>query len=272
MASLNQPALHIVIGESSAGVLHQSGMISTESSKVLCLRDDLRFGPIINLETQEGRENRQKWIAGIACAEERDYLSAWDGDDAVIQQIEEEVNHFNDVYIWCGKTTYERLGTARVLSRIAGLKVQLWLPRIPNEKIQSHRGHFYHPECLAIMNPKDVHHWVDYFQLLQQNERTSWRKIWEEHSESGDLLRFRNDSDSIASGDVSRFDDILLASCTHEFQKVARIIGESMVNIHFDSGDFFLNWRLRELVASGKLVAEGTPGAIRDYSVSLVEG
>ena len=65
---------------------------------------------------------------------------------------------------------------------------------------------------------------------------------------------------------VSRFDAALLQAASHEWVKMARLVGDGMLHLRAELpnvGDAYCMHRLRELVSMGRLEVEGDPYAMR---------
>ena len=61
----------------------------------------------------------------------------------------------------------------------------------------------------------------------------------------------------IISKGVDQYDKDLLAVITAEPQKLQKILGNAFSKMKIKTGDVFLVWRLREMIAEGKLEAQG---------------
>lgn len=77
---------------------------------------------------------------------------------------------------------------------------------------------------------------------------------------------------ALTADELSTIDDAILANCSMQFRKVAKVVGLVM-NLELTDKplpDHFYAQRVYRLVESGKLVSEGEIGSMRFCEVKLV--
>ena len=80
-----------------------------------------------------------------------------------------------------------------------------------------------------------------------------WKKLCNENA----MVRLLEGGKKIISKGVDQYDKDLLAVITAEPQKLQKILGNAFSKMKIKTGDVFLVWRLREMIAEGKLEAQG---------------
>ncbi|RNI25953.1 DUF3658 domain-containing protein [Rufibacter latericius] len=252
--------IHIVFGETAELTLLSIKEMTADVDSVVSLNDDLRVGPI-NLGSLDGRVERQNWVtSNLPCKEDAAYLRSYvTGDFDKIQSIRDNSKDKAEIYIWCGRTTSERLATARLVFELQGYFSNLTIADIPKN------GNI--AESLSVMNPEQVHLIHKYFKKTDQEEYGKWVTMWARLKSENSLMRVARADGVIESKEVSYFDDTLLSHCKEELLKAARIVGESLVDIWFEASDSTLNWRLVQLVKSGELEVDGKLNCLREYKV-----
>jgi hypothetical protein len=79
--------------------------------------------------------------------------------------------------------------------------------------------------------------------------------------------------DQLTAEEIHAIDEALLANCSHQFRKIARVVGTAMDAPHHKKGipDLFYALRIQHLVASGHLESQGDTNAMRFSEIRLVE-
>ena len=261
--------IHIVFGVSAKNTLLSSKEMSDRIDAVISLNDDLRVGPIFNLGKSDSRLKRQDWLTStMPCQEVAASLgSDVSSDFDTIQNIKAHINNKTEIFIWCGRTTSDRLATARLVYELQDAFEHLRITDIPNITIQSKFGHNYPPKCLGVMNPEEVHLITEYFKKITKQECDMWSSIWTRLENETGLIRVGKANGKIESEDVSYFDELLLSNCKEHFLQASRIVGETLIDIGFEASDSTLNWRLVCLAKNKKLEFEGKLNGLNEYKV-----
>ncbi len=86
--------------------------------------------------------------------------------------------------------------------------------------------------------------------------------------DSGGVLRSERDG-GIVDLPVDAFDGMVFSFTSTEWKRAVSVVGDCLVNCkRFDCiGDTFFSWRVRQLMAAGRLEAEGDQSHLRGYSV-----
>lgn len=105
------------------------------------------------------------------------------------------------------------------------------------------------------------------FEKIDRSKLKGYINLWEKvKSENKELWIFDNKG-QITAKKTDYFDSYLLSHCNEDYQKAARVIGETLVDTDFNVGDCYLNWRLKQLTLDGIIETKGKLIEIRDYEV-----
>ncbi len=80
-----------------------------------------------------------------------------------------------------------------------------------------------------------------------------WKKISEEDSK----VRILEGGKKIAGKEESFYDGEVLKNITGEWQKAWRALGNTLHRMKIKTGDVYIMWRMKELIAQGKIEALG---------------
>ncbi len=258
--------IHIVFGNYAKSKLLSSSELNIPIENIIDLNDNLRVGPIYNLNTQKGRIIRDEWFfSNIACASVDPSRSQ---DIKKIENIK-DIAFNKELYIWSGSTALEILSIARLLFELKDFNLNICTADFSKIKLERKDGTFYVPYTINIALPEHVPLIASHFKPLSVQKRNELIHLWEHVVEEGELIRVLEDNVKIESVKENYFDHILKAYCKEEFEKAGRVIGKTLVAINFNADDSTLNWRLKQLVKSKELESEGMLKDIRDYQVKL---
>lgn len=111
----NEMAWHIVIGESS----WLSVKLATNSSRVIGLKDNLSYGPLLDLDTIEGQENRLDWL--------KEKLS--DADHYSFEALKQfrDISPYEPVIIWTADNGSEQTGLRYVMYLLENLPNDIYM-------------------------------------------------------------------------------------------------------------------------------------------------
>ncbi|MDD3161392.1 MAG: DUF3658 domain-containing protein [Bacteroidales bacterium] len=267
--SFKKKDLHIVFYHADRTFI-DSGAYNPDDIILFHFIDVLTMGPMCDLNCKEDVKKRKAWLEKTFGDEMYNelQLSAVDQDIATITATLEVADQIEDIYIWTGYDAAEMIATARVMNHLISLDKRIYVLDFSNVQVQNIVGQTVTPKSLVQTDSFQIKDVATHFKLQQSADLIQWRELWHKNilSESS-LLRILDKDGNIYHKQVEYFDAILLSYVKKEFQKAARVIGETLVDIDFAVGDSYLNWRLKELVLRNVLEFRGKLIEIRDYEV-----
>lgn len=113
---------------------------------------------------------------------------------------------------------------------------------------------------LSITNAEGMVKLLDHAVPLSTESRSIFQIRWEQLKIENAPLRVI-DGENLVSAQMDRFDDSLLSHMTFEWQKMARIVADVLVEFYdagvYQTGDLVLGARLADLAEAGKLEWRG---------------
>jgi Protein of unknown function/Domain of unknown function (DUF1835) len=278
--------VHILFGESTAGGLKwaiRENIKSAHNMKIIGFPDHFAVGPIFQLDTDFGIENRAKWFQDYMPKDEfhdyyeKEYEERFRETIQEIEAIPEDAL----ITIWHAENAAEKTGLLFVLKLLANRKNEILIVN-SNESynkfckppdiyyVSLHTGGLS-PENLITILEKTKDDKPLSTELYKQlvNE-------WNELRSSKEVLRVWENSQikNVEEGYLDSF-MIELASELHEkpvnqnFMKAARLVGEVIGRYEQYIGDTFIEYRLRHLIKKGVFEYQGTLNGLRNYSIRL---
>lgn len=268
--SVTKKDLHIVYRFADR-VLLNSKIFDLDNIELIKLVDNLSIGPVCNLETIDGVYSRKDWLDNIIVdiKYKEEIISAVDEDVTTISKISELADMCENVYIWTGYDASELIGTARVLKKMMKLKKSIYVLDFSNIQVQNINGETISPKSLLQTAPSQIKDVIKYFKLQESADLKKWEEMLIDVESSNSLLRILDINGLISHKRDSYYDKLLLSKCIEEYQNASVVIGQALVDVDISVGDYFLNWRIKELVKEKKLESCGQLSDIRDYSVKI---
>ena len=270
---MNRP-LHVVFGPTAKCALEASFEFDERyKGEVIAFADELSIGPLEDLVTVNGIARRKEWWESIMTKAEAGYRKDFVEQDVKRYDDLRTQAKTHDLCIWLGKDVTSLLGFMRLMNELKNISKEIWMMDYPHEmyKYPVGEGLFLN---IDILNPNQIPGLKQYIRKLRKDDREAAIEDWQRNSLNTSRLRVRSVGVVVEHVDENFYDRLLLKNCTQEFQKTAFVIGSSYLDF-LETGqyvnDAYLNWRLKELVKSGKLKAEGVLEEIRDNRVRLAK-
>ncbi|TKG95215.1 DUF1835 domain-containing protein [Puteibacter caeruleilacunae] len=260
--------IHIVFGRVSRCLI-DSNEIDPGTSKIISIYDDLSVGPLCDIGEEENVLRRKKWFQNVYgdisyFSEISDFI---DSDLDSIESLIENSNEIGKVFLWTGSYVSEMVSTARLISHLLKLDRDILIVDYPNIAVKSVLGETVFPRSLVETAPSQVKEVLQHFRRIDEKELLAWKDLWKKQKLENGELRVLEQQKQVSVKGTDYFDSLLLRNCTEDFQKAARVIGCTLVDIDFAVNDDYLNWRLKQLASEGRIEAEGELQEIRDYGV-----
>ena len=240
--------IHVLFCSSAAGTLRQVLSARGKRERVVDLTEWLDWGPIALNDFEE----REAWLDHhIPWGDGR-----WDWIASGPQKFQSKIEKDPDRLIWIApRSASEQCGLYWYLDRFGGDGASMIVADYPLPG--AWRGQS--PFALGELRDEEIG------ALLDQANRELWnpsrfpQSRWRNLCEEASLLRIVEQG-TIKSAPAELFDSHLLARCPQTWQKLYRVVGETMVSL-WDEGhrvdSTFLTWRLRVLAGQGKIVTTG---------------
>ena len=265
--------VHVVFGIYSKLKLEDSFLVSKKlSGEVICLEDDLRIGPISEIDTAYGLLDRKKWFETVGDDTITDYFNIQGSSDhKTIESIKQILLDGQAIHIWYGNNSFDLLSLGRLLNVIQSFKDQIILVPVSRHVFLDFGNHEFIANQLGVLRNEQVQDLEQYFKIPTDQDLNIYTQIWSTAKKRKENLRMVN-VDGIFRGNVeNEINKVLMSFCNHEYQPSARVVGEAFVALNYEAADSTLNWMLKTLIITGALKARGTLRMMKDYEVRLYD-
>ncbi len=269
--------IHIVFNEADIAVLVQA-MELDESLKgeVFQVKDDYAVGPLKDIFTEEGIENRKNWWRTVLAGGDLDgKVDASEVDDAklvaaIIEKLQNEPEE--KVWIWAAQNKHDVSGYYWLMSQLKDFQGRVYILYLNNLPFLNEKGQLFYPEWISSILPKEMLKAKKLARLITPSEfevdPDEWNKICNEEK----LVRLLEGGKKLIQKDETFYDSELKTFITGDWQKGSKIINQFLNKAKHTTGDMFLLWRLKTLLATDVYDVQGEIRNMKDFEVKKKSG
>lgn len=269
--------IHIVFNEPDVTVLQQAiELDETLQGEVLLVRDDYAVGPIKDIYTEEGIEARKNWW--------REVLNSGDGDGGVDKGIVDDNKLVSElleklhadaeekVWIWAAQNKHDVSGYYWLMSQLKPFQGRIYILYLNNLPFINDKGQIFYPEWISHIQSKEMLKAKKLARLITTSEfevdPDEWTKLCHEEKQ----VRLLEGGKKLIQKEVNFYDSELKTYITGDWQKASKIIHNFLHKAKHTTGDLFLLWRLKQLLATDVYDVQGTVKNMKDFEVKKKAG
>lgn len=252
--------IHIVFQQDDVALLKDAMQLDeTLQGEIFEIKDEWGVGPLQNLDEESGWTARMEWWRQLLQGSPYENMLGSFDDRITVSRIKEKLSAEPDgeAWIWMGQNQHDVTGyywLMRQLKEYQGRVMIIYLNNLPfiNEK-----GQLFYPWAIGNVLPKEIIKAKKLARPITLSEYEidpdEWKKIIEENA----MVRVLEGGKKIAGKEENFYDIEILKNLTGEWQKANRVITYTLNRMKIKTGDVFLMWRLKQLIADGKVETTG---------------
>ncbi len=253
--------IHIVFNEQEVELMRQViELDETLAGEVLQIKDDYAVGPLAGIDTEEGWQSRYNWWMGLI--EHSQYAGSntvkFD-DRETVRQIKEKLDTdpAEQVWIWMGQNQHDVTGYFWLMPQFSDYAGRIMILYLNNLPFINEKGQIFYPSWLSEIQPKEFLKAKKLARPITLSEfevdPDEWKRLVEENS----MVRMLEGGKKITGKDETFYDNEILKNLTGEWQKANRVLTNTLNRMKIKTGDVFLMWRMKQLIAEGKIEMTG---------------
>lgn len=266
--------LHIVFNEADVEVLKEAiAMDESLVGDVVQIKDDYAVGPLQNIYEPSGIEERQEWWRQVLAG--GDYEGKADSgevnDNKTIKEIVEKLQQDENevVWIWAAQNGHDVCGYYWMLHYMRKFQNRVFILYLNNLPFFNAKGQIFYPNWLSQIPAKEFLKAKRMAREITLSEfevdTDEWNKICNENRG----VRILEGGKKIAQKDYDYYDAELKKCITKDWQKASKIIHQYLHKAENTTGDAYLLWRLKTLMAADLYDVQGKPGAMKDFELKI---
>ena len=255
--------IHIVFQQSDIDTLQQAIQLDESlNGSIYQIKDDLAVGPLLNIDTDEGWNERGNWWKQlIEASPYPDTLSGSFDDRLTVAELKKvlDENSSEELWIWMGQNQHDVCGYYWLISQLKPYQGRIIILYLNNLPFINEKGQIFYPTSIHQILPKE------FLKAKKLNRKVTlsefevdpdeWTRLCNENA----IVRILEGGKKIVGKEDSFYDEEILKGLTKEWQKGNKAIGSILNKMKIKTGDIFLLWRMKELASQDKIEIKGDP-------------
>ncbi len=266
--------IHIVFQEEDVEALTKSFELDeTLKGEAIQIKDDFAVGPLANIYSEEGIEDRKQWWRDVLAG--GDYEGKADNNEiddqkTMAQLIEKlSLDPEETIWIWAAQNQHDVSGYYWLISQLKNFQGRVFILYLHNLPFINEKGHIFYPANIFEIQPREF---VKAKKLARpvtlsefEIDPDEWTKICNENKG----VRTLEGGKKLLQHDYDYFDAALLKSVTSDWQRVNKLLHSFYSKNKNTTGDAYLLWRIKLMLSENKLDAQGEIKNMKDFEVKL---
>jgi len=264
--------IHVVFQPADAEVLRKAFELEPSmSGELLTVCDDFAVGPISDMYSEEGINNRKEWWKEVL--REGDYdghvESGVVNDQAVVESIGNRLNaEQNEVlWIWAAQNKHDVSGYYWLISQLKDFQGRIFLLYLNNLPFINEKGSIFYPENLFEIPAREFLKAKRLARPVTLSEFEIDPDEWNRLQTENKGVRILEGGKKLVQYDYDYYDEDLRKFIGKDWQKASRIIQQFLSKNKQKTGDAFLLWRLKLIIQGGGYDVQGTIRNMKEFEV-----
>lgn len=264
--------IHIVFQEADIAALEKSFELDeTLQADIIQIKDDYAVGPLNNLFTEEGMAARKQWWRDVLAGGDLDGdVDSGKVDDAktvtaLKERLDADTEEF--VWIWAAQNKHDVSGYYWLMSQLKEYQSRIFILYLNNLPFLNEKGNLFYPVNLFQIPAKEFVKAKKLAREITPSEfevdPDEWTKLCEENKG----VRLLEGGKKLTQEDDDYYDAELKKLVTGDWQKASKIIHNHLTKAKETTGDMYLLWRLKTMIALDMFDVQGTVGKMKEFEV-----
>lgn len=266
--------IHIVFNEADVKVLQEAiAMDESMAGEVIQVKDDYAVGPLENIYIGEGIEARKQWQRDVLAGSELDgKVDSGEVDDyktaaelvGTMRRNEEE-----QIWIWAAQNKHDVSGYYWLLHYMKEFQGRVQILYLNNLPFFNDKGQIFYPNWLFEIPAKEFLKAKKLAREITLSEfevdPDEWTKLCNENRG----VRILEGGKKLVQQDYDFYDAELKKYITTDWQKASKIIHNFLAKAKHTTGDMYLLWRLKTMIAQDMFDVQGKVGGMKDFELKI---
>lgn len=264
--------IHIVFNEADIKVLQQAIELDEKlAGEIVIIRDDYAVGPLENIYVGAGIENRNNWWKEVLAGGDYDgKADSGEVDDyktvaelvGTMRRNEDEI-----IWIWAAQNKHDVCGYYWLLNYMKEFQGRVFILYLNNLPFINEKGNIFYPNWLSEIPAKEFLKAKKLAREITLSEfevdPDEWARICNENKG----VRILEGGKKLAQYDYDFYDAELKKIITPDWQKASKIIHSFLSKAKHTTGDAYLLWRLKTMIAMDMFDVQGKVGAMKEFEI-----
>lgn len=266
--------IHIVFNTADIDVLKQAMELEASlQGEIFEIKDDFAVGPLLNIDTEEGWKAREDWWRSLLQDSPYGEKTVGSFDDReTVKKIKEvlEANPDTEAWIWMGQNQHDVMGYYWLMPQLREFQGKVMILYLNNLPFINEKGQLFYPWGIHEILPKEAVKAKRLARAITLSEYEVDPDEWKKLSDENAMVRTLEGGKKIANKEVDYYDAELMKNITGDWQKAWRVLSNTLNRMKVKTGDVFIMWRMKELIAAEKIEVTGEPSkGWKEFEVKL---
>lgn len=264
--------MHIVFQQADINTLSKSfDLDESLRGEIIEIKDDFAVGPIKDIYSNEGIEVRKEWWRNVLSG--GDYNGHVDtgevNDQKAVEEIIEKLisNEEEKVWIWVAPNKHDVSGYYWLMAQLKEFAGRIYVLSLNNLPFINRKGQIFYPENLFEIPPREFVKAKKLARPITPSEFEIDPDEWTKISNEDKMVRILEGGKKLSQHDDNYFDKYILEFITPDWQKANKVIHQFLNKSKQVTGDAYMLWRLKEMIASDTIDSQGEIKNVKDFEV-----
>ncbi|MBS1915226.1 MAG: DUF1835 domain-containing protein [Bacteroidetes bacterium] len=265
--------IHIVFNTADIDILKKAFELDAfMQGDIIKISDDFAVGPLQDIYTPEGWEARKQWWRDVLAT--GDYEGKVDDgtvpdDLKVVQSLIEKLQNDPEeiAWIWAAQNKHDVSGYYWLMSQLKNFQGRIFILYLNNLPFINEKGNIFYPVNLFNIPPREFLKAKKLARPITTSEfeidPDEWAKLCNENKG----VRMLEGGKKLSQHDYDFYDAELKKFITPNWTTAHKIIGSFLHKAQHTTGDAYLLWRLKTILASGEYDVQGELKNMKDFEV-----
>jgi uncharacterized protein DUF3658/uncharacterized protein DUF1835 len=267
--------IHIVFQYHDIGALRSAFALDPSfEGELILIEDDFAVGPLAGIYSPEGIGARRQWWQSVMAGGDHDGLpgngkGAPSDDNATVAALTDRLRNDPDekVWIWAAQNKHDVSGYYWLMSQLKEFQGRIYILYLNNLPFINEKGQLFYPVNLFSIPPREFLKARKLARPITAAEfevdPDEWNKLCQENKG----VRHLEGGKKLSQHDYDYFDADLKKFLTGDWIKASKLIHAFLSKARQTTGDAYLLWRIKMLVAAGEIDAQGELRGMKDFEI-----
>ncbi len=266
--------VHIVFQEADIAALEKSFELDeTLKADIIQIKDDFAVGPLTGIYTEAGIGNRRQWWRDVLAGGDMDgHVDSGEVDDVkTVEGLKARLDADAEetIWIWAAQNKHDVCGYYWLMSQLKDYPGRIYILYLNNLPFLNEKGNLFYPENLSEIPAKEFVKAKKLAREITLSEFEVDPDEWTRLCNENRGIRLLEGGKKLVQQDYDHYDAELKKFITGDWQKASRIIHHYLSKAKQKTGDMYLLWRLKTMIAMELFDVQGTVGKMKDFEVKL---
>ncbi|MBS1754064.1 MAG: DUF1835 domain-containing protein [Ferruginibacter sp.] len=264
--------IHIVFQEADIEALEKSFELDeTLKADIIQIKDDFAVGPLQNIYTQQGIEDRKQWWREVLAGSDLDGSvdNGLVNDEQTVLDIKQRLDNNSEefAWIWAAQNKHDVSGYYWLMSQLKDYQGRIFILYLNNLPFLNEKGNLFYPANLFEIPAKEFVKAKKLAREITPSEFEVDPDEWVKICEQNKGVRLLEGGKKLVQEDYDFYDTELKKLVTADWQKASKIIHSHLTKAKQSTGDMYLLWRLKTMIALEMFDVQGTVGKMKEFEV-----